>query len=54
MTYLTSWEEFSKATEQLYVADPAKVSTLGKMTENIVLSLMSPLGVQSGIGWFGV
>lgn len=25
MTYLTSWEEFAKAAEKLYIADPLKV-----------------------------
>ncbi|XP_076314288.1 signal recognition particle 9 kDa protein-like [Tachypleus tridentatus] len=25
MTYITSWEEFSKAAERLYLADPMKV-----------------------------
>lgn len=25
MTYLTSWEEFAKAAEKLYIADPMRV-----------------------------
>jgi len=30
MTFLTSWEEFAKAAERLYVNDPMKVSFLMK------------------------
>ena len=26
MTYITSWEEFAKAAERLYLQDPSKVS----------------------------
>ena len=30
MTYITSWEEFSKAAERLYLNDPMKVSFIYK------------------------
>ena len=29
MTYITSWEEFAKAAERLYLQDPSKVSLSG-------------------------
>ncbi|XP_071499353.1 signal recognition particle 9 kDa protein-like [Diadema setosum] len=30
MTYITSWEEFSKAAERLYLSDPSKVRIVTK------------------------
>jgi hypothetical protein len=35
MVYLTSWEEFSRAVENLYSADPMKVSYLIKLLNQI-------------------
>ncbi len=40
MTYITNWEEFAKAAERLYVADPSKVRTLMfKMSATNVLTI---------------
>lgn len=38
MTYLTSWEEFAKAAERLYLNDPQKV-TLAANLYNIILNM---------------
>ena len=39
MTYINSWEEFAKATEKLYLSDPAKVYQLKARLKDLVNDL---------------
>ncbi|XP_072031778.1 signal recognition particle 9 kDa protein-like [Amphiura filiformis] len=34
MTYITNWEEFAKAAERLYVADPSKTRVVTKYSHS--------------------
>jgi len=47
MTYYTSWEEFVKDAESLYLNDPMKVSTMLLCTHYFHIVAKKPYGVVS-------